>query len=91
MAKRKAKFMIKPTRDQMARKINDLQAQLDKLQWIPVEDKPKKEQYYYVTGGKIEETFVLWWSGSLWMLSEGLLKYNITKITHWKPIILPDK
>lgn len=76
----------------MARKILDLQAELDKHRWIPVAERlPEDNQCVFVAMKHIKTTwgFLAWYSPvttKKWEFYDPMVK---GEVTHWKPIILP--
>ena len=69
---------------------NECEREFNIDRWIPVAERlPEKNQYYLTTAANLSDTHVLWYRDGVWRLSEDNNRYNITKITHWKPIILP--
>lgn len=72
-------------------RILQLQAELDKHRWIPVEERlPESEGYYLAAeDGRFGE----YWYSKLggWQHGDRKTSYSCADcITHWKPIILPE-
>ena len=67
-----------------------VETELDKHRWIPVsEEKPKKPDYYDIVRLQGRITGRAYWNGRAWRKTPHYR--NIYKITHWKPITLPEK
>ena len=78
--------------------IQQLQAELAKLRWIPVTERlpvltqkiaspvPKESEEVWVSDGK--QTAKAYWMGTKhWLFSDGI---RLFIVTHWMPIILPE-
>ena len=71
-------------------KVAQLQAELDKHRWIPVEEGlPKEENIGYLIKIQHMCPFVATFGGDCFF--DGIRGYNLESITHWKPIFLPEK